>query len=314
MTIELYDPIISMRRTGVNPEITENKIISNCVTILSEIPNKVNHVDVTGTINGTGYTFYETPLGSTPSIDTTNYYVYFSVDYVGCQVNFPVELNNTTLTFHYFGQGAHFIPSSRIITEFTNLGNNTYSIEETLQDLIEDTTALEVKGAWDATVTYEPNNIVTNGGFSYICTQTSLNQTPSSNPTYWIRMSNLSQLEHLGVWSSATAYLINNMVSYNSSSYICVADNTNEQPNTATTYWKLVALCGSVKGVTSANADISVATGTTTPVLTLNSGGTANQIVKRDSNAYIPTDSILFGGHIKFSWNAGLGTVDITSV
>jgi hypothetical protein len=40
--------------------------------------------------------------------------------------------------------------------------------------------------------------------------------------------------------------------------------------------------------VSSANADIAVATGTSTPVLTLNSGTGANQIVKLDGSAKLP--------------------------
>jgi len=45
---------------------------------------------------------------------------------------------------------------------------------------------------------------------------------------------------------------------------------------------------GTVTEVTSANADISVATGTTTPELTLNSGTGADQIVKLDGTAKLP--------------------------
>jgi len=45
---------------------------------------------------------------------------------------------------------------------------------------------------------------------------------------------------------------------------------------------------GTVTEVTSANADIAVATGTTTPELTLNSGTGADQIVKLDGTAKLP--------------------------
>ena len=45
---------------------------------------------------------------------------------------------------------------------------------------------------------------------------------------------------------------------------------------------------GTVTSVTSANADIAVATGTTTPALTLNSGVAANQILKLNATAQIP--------------------------
>lgn len=50
--------------------------------------------------------------------------------------------------------------------------------------------------------------------------------------------------------------------------------------------WSTLA-AGTVTSVSSANADIGVATATTTPLLTLNSGTSANQIVKRDANGGI---------------------------
>lgn len=48
---------------------------------------------------------------------------------------------------------------------------------------------------------------------------------------------------------------------------------------------------GTVSSVTSANADISIATTTTTPVLTLNSGTGANQILKLNGSSEIPAVS-----------------------
>ena len=45
---------------------------------------------------------------------------------------------------------------------------------------------------------------------------------------------------------------------------------------------------GTVTNVTSANTDISVANGSSTPTLTLNSGTSANQIVKLDASAKLP--------------------------
>lgn len=56
--------------------------------------------------------------------------------------------------------------------------------------------------------------------------------------------------------------------------------------------WDLVSSAGGTGGtvtnVSSANADLSVATSTSTPVLTLNSGTGANQIVKLDGTAKLP--------------------------
>lgn len=68
--------------------------------------------------------------------------------------------------------------------------------------------------------------------------------------------------------------------------------------NLPTTTWRpLSNTTGTVTSVSSANADIGVASGTTTPVLTLNSGSGANQIVKRDGSGniagYQPLDADL---------------------
>jgi hypothetical protein len=62
---------------------------------------------------------------------------------------------------------------------------------------------------------------------------------------------------------------------------------------------------GTVSNVSSANTDISVATATTTAVLTLNSGTAANQIVKRDGSGNINATTV--------TTNANL-TGDVTSV
>lgn len=52
--------------------------------------------------------------------------------------------------------------------------------------------------------------------------------------------------------------------------------------------WGSAAGSGTVTNVSSANADIGVATGSSTPVLTLNSGTGNNQIVKLDATAKLP--------------------------
>lgn len=51
---------------------------------------------------------------------------------------------------------------------------------------------------------------------------------------------------------------------------------------------------GAITNVTSSNADINVTTGTTTPILTLNSGTGANQIAKLDANGKVPITNMPF--------------------
>jgi hypothetical protein len=63
-----------------------------------------------------------------------------------------------------------------------------------------------------------------------------------------------------GVWSSATAYIVNDAVQYNGSSYIAILAGTNKQPDTQTTYWNLVALKGSTGASGSGTGDMLKAT------------------------------------------------------
>jgi hypothetical protein len=52
-----------------------------------------------------------------------------------------------------------------------------------------------------------------------------------------------------GTWSSSTAYVVNDVVYYNGSSYISILNGTNQNPASATSYWSLVAQAGSVSSV-----------------------------------------------------------------
>lgn len=47
-----------------------------------------------------------------------------------------------------------------------------------------------------------------------------------------------------GAWSSATAYVANDLVSYNGSSYIAIQASTNQNPASATAYWMISASKG----------------------------------------------------------------------
>ena len=64
----------------------------------------------------------------------------------------------------------------------------------------------------------------------------------------------------LGAWSSVTAYVVPDAVSYNGSSYVALLPGTNQNPATATTYWGLLAQQGAA-GSTGATG----ATGATGP-------------------------------------------------
>jgi hypothetical protein len=79
----------------------------------------------------------------------------------------------------------------------------------------------------------------------------------------------------------------------------------------ASTSWKpgSVAGTGTVTAVSSANSDISVANGTSTPTLTLNSGTGANQIVKLDGSSRLPA---VDGSQLTGISSGGISTVVVS--
>jgi len=109
-----------------------------------------------------------------------------------------------------------------------------------------------------------------------------------------LNASNLA-FQLIEVYDPLHSYIPLNKVTYQGSTYQCIFASTGNLP-TNTTYFILIALAGTgaVSSVTSANTDISVATSTSTPVLTLNSANSgANKILKLDANGQTPATIIL---------------------
>lgn len=53
-----------------------------------------------------------------------------------------------------------------------------------------------------------------------------------------------STLTWQGPWSSATAYTVDDVVSFSGSSYVAIANTTNNEPDSSPTVWQLVAAAG----------------------------------------------------------------------
>jgi hypothetical protein len=122
------------------------------------------------------------------------------------------------------------------------------------------------RGAWGAATAYAVDDVVENGGSSYVCIQAHTNQAPP-NMTYWELMAQKGNtgttgdtgpqgnpgadgldITWRGAWDSGTAYAVNDAVSLNGSSYICILGHTNQTPPNVT-YWNVLAS----KGDTGAN-------------------------------------------------------------
>ncbi len=112
-------------------------------------------------------------------------------------------------------------------------------------------------GDWSSGTAYALNDVAIYSGVSYVAILAGTNHQPDSSPTYWTELGGTgggSALAWQGAWSSGTAYAVDDLVSYNGSSYIAILSGTNHQPDTATTYWSLFAAAGSTGSTGSAGS------------------------------------------------------------
>jgi len=93
---------------------------------------------------------------------------------------------------------------------------------------------LEFEDTWSNSTTYQPGDIVTYGGYTYISKTDHSNSVPSTSPTDWDLFITGFNLQ--GDWSNVTAYKVGDVVRLNGYTYVCNADNTaNTPPNVS--YW-----------------------------------------------------------------------------
>ena len=108
------DPIIGKLRKGTPDDpylrMVETLQIIDGKAHLSEIPNKLERVIVTGTL----YPVYEKRDGD---LDENTY----RVDYANGVVFFHPNLNGQYLMFQYMGRGAHYFPATRIYIKYDSV-------------------------------------------------------------------------------------------------------------------------------------------------------------------------------------------------
>jgi len=62
--------------------------------------------------------------------------------------------------------------------------------------------------------------------------------------TAWNILGYSAGFSYKGAWLALANYVVNDLVTYNNSSYICIQNGTNQNPATQTAYWNIVALAG----------------------------------------------------------------------
>ena len=183
--------------------------------------------------------------------------------------NTRVSAENTRLTNE----------SSRIAAENTRAGDESSRITaETARELAENTRQIDEStrqsneatretnevarqqmlsnfnhlGAYSASTTYQPKNIVSYNGSSYMCILQSLNHLPTDS-MYWKLIAQKgadgTDLIFRGNYDSGTSYIVSDLVTYNGSAYACIKNTTGNLP-TNSIYWT-VFLYGSTSIIIS---------------------------------------------------------------
>jgi hypothetical protein len=114
---------------------------------------------------------------------------------------------------------------------------------------------------------YYALNKVTYNGNSYVCTAPCKGIAPT-NTSYWLLCAQKGDngavgIVNKGVYSSSNTYQINDIVSYNGSTYLCKINNTYNVVPTNTTYWQLLAQkgtdgTGTLTEASSTNGNIKI--------------------------------------------------------
>jgi len=156
-------------------------------------------------------------------------------------------------------------------------------------------------GAYSAGTAYVVNDVVSYNNSSYICILNSTGNLPT-NATYWSLLAlagtngtngtNGTSFIWRGAYNGATAYVANDVVSYNNSSYICILASTGNLPTNAT-YWSLMALAG-------AGDVVGPAGGSTDSVLAVYDGTSGKSL----KNSTMPISSVGYIGSPQVSGGA----------
>lgn len=110
---------------------------------------------------------------------------------------------------------------------------------------------LDWRGEWDLASAYSIADAVSFDGSSYIAIAASTNKQPDTNPSYWSLLT-LSGADGVdgrsfiwkGAWSGAMAYSVDDVVSYQGTTYIAIQAGTNKNPATQTSFWSVMAQKG----------------------------------------------------------------------
>jgi hypothetical protein len=97
---------------------------------------------------------------------------------------------------------------------------------------------LEFEDSWSGTRRYQAGDFVTYGGYSYVAISNNIAQRPTDNPGIWdLFTTGFRMVGDWGADSSDYQYFVGDVVRQGGYTYLCILDNTNQEPPNAT-YWE----------------------------------------------------------------------------
>jgi hypothetical protein len=93
---------------------------------------------------------------------------------------------------------------------------------------------LEFEDSWNIATVYQPGDVVTYGGYTYVAKTNHSGSTPSTTAADWDIFITGFSLQ--GDWDVATAYQVGDVVRVRGYTYLAVADSTGQEPPNVT-YW-----------------------------------------------------------------------------
>lgn len=155
------------------------------------------------------------------------------------------------------------------------------------------TAGFRYQGAYVPANTYFPGDIVTFRGHSFLQNSTTTvingNNPPATDGTSTVWSLLTSGLSPQGVWSSATAYQVDDVVTLNGSSFLALQGSTNQTPTPGadTAYWRVLAVKGDAgaAGATGPTGPAGTAATVTVGTTTTGAAGSSAAVTNSGSTS-----------------------------
>ena len=116
--------------------------------------------------------------------------------------------------------------------------------QQALEEYLE---SFNFENTWNSSSEYQPGDVVTYGGYTYVSNTINTNKAPATNTADWDILT--TGFNVVGDWNSGTNYIQGDVVKFGGNTYVAVVNNINNSPVAGgSSVWKLVVEGISWKG------------------------------------------------------------------